>query len=187
MSIIIGNTAEKFISNFIGKRINSPEQRLIQGATAFAIQPFIDFNNKKADDKTRAVSVARTIGKIVAGTFVGVCIRYLCIYLARQFSRFEIKENSKRIISIKRKSPRDMLLPNFSKKFLKKITKEEFLFKYNNTTRMIGTVLATFSMIFTNFLVDARLTKEITKVLTPKVESYIKNNKNKEVKNGKIA
>ena len=80
-----------------------------------------------------------------------------------------------------------MLLPNFSKKFLKKITKEEFLFKYNNTTRMIGTVLATFSMIFTNFLVDARLTKEITKVLTPKVESYIKNNKNKEVKNGKIA
>ena len=46
MSIIINTRAEKFISNFIGKHINSPEQRLIQGVTALAMQPFIDYNNK---------------------------------------------------------------------------------------------------------------------------------------------
>ena len=72
MPVIVKPKVENFISEFIGKRINSPEQRLIQGATALAMQPFIDFQNKKADEETRAVSVARTLGKIIAGTAVGV-------------------------------------------------------------------------------------------------------------------
>ena len=91
MSIILSNKAEKVIS-YIGKNINSPEQRLIQGATALVSQPVIDYYNKKADDETRAVSVARTIGKIVAGTLVGVAIRYASIAAAKQFSRFTITQ-----------------------------------------------------------------------------------------------
>jgi len=187
MSIIIGNTAEKVISNFIGKRINSPEQRFVQGVAALAIQPYIDFQNKKADEDTRAVSVARTIGKIVAGTLVGVCVRYLGIFVARSLSRFVIEENNGLITSIKRKSFKDFLLPNFSPDFYKEITKEEFLTKYNNTTKTIGTVLATVTMIFTNFLIDARLTKKITTALTPKIKDYIVEKKNSEVANAKAS
>ena len=177
MSIIIGNRAENIISNIIGKRINSPEQRLLQGVTALAFQPFIDFNNKKADDETRAVSVARTIGKIVAGTIVGVCVRYACIAAARYFSQFTITEGEKFITSIKRKSNKDFLLPNFASGYYKNMTKEEFITKYDNTIKVIGTVLATVSMIFTNFFVDAPLTKKITKFLTPKIKEFITNKK----------
>jgi len=183
MSIIIGNKAEKFISNYVGKRINSPEQRLLQGATALALQPFIDFNNKKADDETRAVSVARTIGKIVAGTLVGVSVRYGCIALAKYFSRFTLQEGEKYITSISRKSKKDILLPNFSPDLYKEMSKDEFLTKYDNTIKMIGSVLATVSMIFTNFLIDAPLTKKITKFLNYKIKKYIENNKTQEAQN----
>ena len=54
-----------------GEKISSAEQRLILGASALMSQPFIDANNKRVDEKTRKVSVARTIAKIVAGTFTG--------------------------------------------------------------------------------------------------------------------
>lgn len=187
MSIIIGNRAENIISNIIGKRINSPEQRLLQGVTALALQPFIDFNNKKADDETRAVSVSRTIGKIVAGTMVGVCVRYACIRAAKYFSQFTIEEGEKFITTIKRKSNKDFLLPNFSPEYYKELTKEDFLNKYDNTIKAIGTILASVSMIFTNFFIDAPLTKKITKFLTPKVKNYIINNKKEEVQNAKAS
>ena len=48
-----------------GEKISSAEQRLILGASALMSQPFIDANNKRVDEKTRKVSVARTIAKIV--------------------------------------------------------------------------------------------------------------------------
>lgn len=187
MSIIIGNRAENIISNIIGKRINSPEQRLLQGVTALAFQPFIDFKNKKADDETRAVSVSRTIGKIVAGTLVGVCVRYTCIALAKYFSRFVVEEGEKYITAIKRKSNKDFLLPKFTPEYYQEMTKDEFLTKYDNTIKVIGTVLATVAMIFTNFFVDAPLTKKITKFLTPKVREFITNNKKQEGKNAQVA
>ena len=41
------NRTIKYVTR-IGEVINSPEQRLILGATALATQPFIDLNNKKA-------------------------------------------------------------------------------------------------------------------------------------------
>ena len=86
MSIVISNRAEKIVTG-IGKYINSPEQRFIQGATALATQPFIDLNNRSADEDTRAVSVARTIGKIVAGTVVGVGVRYATIFIAKRIKK----------------------------------------------------------------------------------------------------
>ena len=76
MSIVVNNKTRNFVADKIGKYINSPEQRLIQGATALFMQPVIDYFNHSADDETRAVSVARTIGKIIAGTCVGVAVRY---------------------------------------------------------------------------------------------------------------
>lgn len=76
MPIVINSEKHRLFVNKIGNVLNSPEQRLILGATALATQPFIDFYNRSADEETRAVSTARTIGKIVAGTLTGVLIRY---------------------------------------------------------------------------------------------------------------
>ena len=183
MSIIIKPRTEKFISDFVGKHINSPEQRLIQGVTALAMQPLIDFHNKAADDDTRAVSVARTIGKIVAGTLVGVLVRYGCIAGAKAFSRYTLTEGEKFITSIKRKSNRDVLMPEFKPDFYKEMTREEFEGIYNNSIKTLGTVFATVTMIFTNFLIDAPLTKIITKALTPKMKKLVEKEKMPEVNN----
>ena len=182
MSIILSNKAEKVIS-YIGKNINSPEQRLIQGATALVSQPVIDYYNKKADDETRAVSVARTIGKIVAGTLVGVLIRYASIAAAKQFSRFTITQGEKYITSITRKSKRDIFLPKFNPDYYKEMTEKEFVQKYNNVIKTLGTILATVAMVFTNFLIDAPLTKVITNALTNTVKKQIEKEKKPEVNN----
>ena len=90
MSIVVNNKSRTFIADVIGKHINSPEQRLIQGATALFMQPVIDYFNHSADDETRAVSVARTIGKIIAGTCVGVAVRYGAIYCAKNFANYTV-------------------------------------------------------------------------------------------------
>ncbi len=174
MSIVISNRAEKAVTA-IGKYINSPEQRLIQGATALATQPFIDLNNRSADEDTRAVSVARTIGKIVAGTVVGVGVRYATIFLAKRFSRYVLKEGPKYLEEIKRKTKYDVLLPEFDCSKMK-IKKQDFINKYNNSIKTIGTIFATGVMVFTNFLIDAPLTKIITKALTKRVKSSIEHN-----------
>ena len=171
MSIVISNRAEKAV-RAVGKYINSPEQRFIQGATALATQPFIDMNNRSADEDTRAVSVARTIGKIIAGTVVGVGVRYATIFIAKRFSRYVLKEGPKYLEEIKRKSKYDVLLPEIDCSKVK-IKKEDFLNKYNNSIKTIGTFFATGVMVFTNFLIDAPLTKIITKALTKRVKNRI--------------
>ena len=53
------------------------------------------------------------------------------------------------------------------------MTKDEFETKYDNTIKTIGTLIATVSMIFTNFLVDAPLNKIITKRLTNTIKKHI--------------
>lgn len=187
MSIIVNNRTRKFLTNYVGKYINSPEQRLIQGITAMSIQPFVDYNNKKADDETRAVSVSRTIGKIIAGTLVGVGVRYLSIYATKQFSRYLIKEvvNKDGVEFVKKIVPRskkDIFMPelNFRKA---KLTVEQFGEKYNNYIKTMGTVVACFAMMFTNFAFDAPLTKKITKELTPIIRNKIANKKTAEAQN----
>lgn len=186
MSIIINNKAEKFVSEFVGKHINSPEQRLIQGATALAMQPFIDFKNRAADEDTRAVSVARTIGKIVAGTLAGVTIRYAAIGIARGFSKYTLTEGAKYLTEIKRKTKYDILLPKFdcSKQQIEKV---DFIEKYNKTIKTIGTFIATIAMVFTNFLIDAPLTKIITKWLTPFVKKKVENDRFLSTEERKVA
>lgn len=187
MSIIVNNRTQNFLTNYVGKYINSPEQRLIQGITAMSIQPFVDYNNKKADDETRAVSVSRTIGKIVAGTLVGVAVRYATIYATKQFSRYTIKEvlNKDGFDLVKKvipKSSKDIFMPivNYKKPSM---TIEQFEEKYNNYIKAMGTVVACFAMIFTNFAFDAPLTKWITKKLTPIMRNKIANQQTSEAKN----
>lgn len=186
MSIIVNNNSRKFITDFVGKRINSPEQRLIQGVTALAIQPVIDYNNDSADKQTRAVSVARTIGKILAGMATGVLIRYATIYLTKRFSQYTIQEivkdkGAEFVKKIVPKAKKDIFMPtiHFEKPTL---SPEKFQEKYNNYIKAMGTVVACFTMMFTNFLIDAPLTKFITKLLTPTIKEQIDEDKASEVK-----
>lgn len=186
MSIIVNSKVRNYIAINIGQHINSPQQRLIQGATALAMQPFIDFHNKKADEDTRAVSVARTIGKIVAGTAVGVGVRFAAIWATKKFSAHDLivarKAGEEIVTGIKKKSKKDIFTPVLTA-MKGKWTPEEFEIRYDRYVKTMGTVVATVAMIFTNFLIDAPLTKVITKVLTKPVRAFI-DEKESEVKNG---
>ena len=135
----------------ISDKLSSAEQRLILGATALMFQPFIDLNNKKVDNETRKVSVARTISKIVVGTATGYFIRKGCIKGIAAFSKAPGEGVSK-------------LRTIFTPKNITDVTSREFA-QYRNA---FGTVAALVTMMFTNFLVDAPLTKFFTNLLVSK-------------------
>lgn len=136
--------------------LHSPDQRLILGITALATQPFIDLNNKKADEDTRILSTCRTIAKIIAGTISGVIVRSGCINIidkltAKATEKTEFKDATYKILSPKRLFPNDALEPgNIYTNKLK---------AYNKT---LGTAAAVGVMLITNFLWDAPVTKKLT-------------------------
>lgn len=131
--------------NKAGEKISSAEQRLILGASALMSQPFIDASNKNVDEKTRKVSVARTIAKIIAGTLTGFAIRKACIKGIKAMSQ-PLGEN----------------VPKWKTLFTPKgttDTKTDAFVQYRNA---MGTVVALVVMLFSNFLIDAPLTKFLT-------------------------
>lgn len=134
--------------DWIGKNLSSAENRLILGASALLSQPFIDASNKEVDSETRRYSICRTIAKIIAGTLTGYTIRKLCIKSIDAFTKLptEIKPDAKF------KKLRQSLLPSI------KCAADE-LSQYKNA---LGTLLALGVMVFTNFLIDAPLTKYLT-------------------------
>lgn len=143
---------QKFIKS-TGENISSAEQRLILGASALMSQPFIDSRNKNVDETTRKVSVARTIAKIIAGTVTGYTIRKGCIKGIKALSEIPSDGVSKfRTI--------------FTPKGVTDNTTEAFS-QYRNA---MGTVIALVVMMFTNFAIDAPLTKFLTNVLIKKQE-----------------
>lgn len=137
----------------IGEEISSAEQRLILGASALISQPFIDARNKKVDEKTRKVSVARTIAKILVGTFTGYFVRKGCIKAIKTLSQIPGPGVPKYKSLF---TPKDVL-DNTTEKFK----------QYRNT---IGTVTALVVMMFTNFLIDAPLTKLLTNAIVKRQE-----------------
>ena len=150
----VGESADKFYK-FAGENISSAETRLIMGATALLSQPFIDFHNHKQDEKTRVVSVCRTVAKIIAGTLTGYFIRKGSIKLIKACSK--------------------MPAPNLSKweTFLtpKNIDiKPEALAQYQNA---MGTFTALLAMVYTNFAIDAPLTKYLTNKFNAKAQARL--------------
>lgn len=129
-----------------GEKISSAEQRLILGASALMSQPFIDANNKRVDEKTRKVSVARTVAKIIAGTLTGFVIRKGCIKTINAMSK------AKGIGAPK--WWKTLFTPEGVVK-----TEDEAFKQYRNA---MGTIVALVVMMFTNFLIDAPLTKFLT-------------------------
>ena len=156
-------TANKVIS-WAGETLTSPHNRFILGATALMTQPFIDLNNKKVDEETRKVSAARTVAKIIAGTLTGVIIRAGCIKAINSFTKMphEITEG------MKFKKLRQLFTPSPGI--------VEDLKQYKDS---LGTILSVGIMVFTNFLIDAPLTK----FLTNKFIAKIKKNENEKALN----
>lgn len=150
---LVGQRADKFYKT-AGREISSAENRLILGATALMSQPFIDFYNRKIDEDTRRVAVCRTIAKIIAGTATGYAVRKGTIGLIKQLSHLPGKDVPKW---------KTLLTP----KKVQKVDTDEFK-QYQNA---IGTFTSLGVMLFTNFLIDAPLTK----FLTNKFNAHAKN------------
>ncbi len=163
-----------------GKKINSPQQRFILGLTAIAIQPVIDFTNKNVDRDTREVSAARTSAKIIAGTSVGVLVRWACIKAVNAFSGYDIKTEGSKVVKILKKSKKDIFTPTLAR-LADDVTVDNFKHLYGNHVKNLGSILATIVMIGTNFLVDVPLTVLLTNKFTKMVKSH--DNASKEVKN----
>ncbi len=157
----------KFIS-WSGDEFNSAMQRLTMGIAAILIQPFIDLNNKKVDEKTRKTSTARTTAKIIAGTTTGVLIRQGCINLIEKFTQNKEVLDYENAKAASKGKPLKEIPKKFSKLqqwLLPKEFKVEEIKKYRN---LIGTLVGLGVMCFTNFLIDAPLTMFLTNVFTGK-------------------
>jgi hypothetical protein len=155
--------------------LSSPENRLILGATALMSQPFIDYHNNEVDKETRKVSVARTVAKIIAGTFTGYFIRSACIKSINALTRTskEIEEMVKKSKKVSKWST--VLIPDKIREngIFRDFSAEEF----ENTIRLVkkhrnalGTSLALIVMLFTNFALDVPITKFLTNVLNKRLQ-----------------
>ena len=135
----LGEKPMKFL-NTCATKIAGPENRLILGVSALASQPFIDYYNKNVDEKTRKYSVCKTISKIVIGTTVGVIVRSLAIKYSANLLKF---------VDVSKIAP-DALKNPETRKILQKT---------------IGDILGLAVCLFSNFLIDAPLTKRSTNFL----------------------
>jgi len=147
---VAGEKADKFYKA-AGREISSAENRLILGVSALMSQPFIDYHNRRIDEDTRRVAVCRTIAKIIAGTLTGYAVRKGTIKGMQLCSKLPGKD-----------VPRWQTL--FTPKDVKKVDTDEFK-QYQNA---LGTYISLGVMLFTNFLIDAPLTKFLTNKLNAK-------------------
>ncbi len=152
--------------DWIGEKFSSPENRLILGVSALMTQPFIDAHNKKVDDETRKVSVARTVAKIIAGTFTGYYVRAGCIKMIDAMTKLPSEVANPKSFGGKM---RMLFTPDAAKSGVLKSLK-----MYKNA---LGTTISLFVMLFTNFLIDAPLTKYLTNLFTDKFIHKQKNDK----------
>ena len=141
--------------------------RAIMGVTAIAMQPAIDASNKKVDEKTRKLSVCRTVSKIVVGTLVGIIVRGGSYRLVKNMTQ----------INGKSKFAKSLLPSNFIEKFT---NNEASLEKYCSTLSYLTAFMA---MLVTNFAVDAPLTAILTNKLQSRFveKDNVKEDKSKEV------
>lgn len=152
--------------SWIGEKISSPQNRFILGVTALMFQPFIDLSNKKVDEDTRKISAARTVAKIIAGTLTGVAIRSGCIHAIDAFT----KSASEITPDMKFKKLRTLFMPDVA------------LENLNQYKKTLGTIMSLGIMVFTNFLIDAPLTKFLTNKFIDRIHKKDDLTANKNVK-----
>ncbi len=141
-----------------GQHISSPQNRVILGATALMSQPFIDLHNRNVDEETRKVSAARTVAKIIAGTTTGFFVRHYSIKAVEAFTKNPAE--AQKILE-------SLLFPKgIAKTTIKGMTQYK---------KALGTFISLAVMLFTNFAIDAPLTKFLTNIFVKKVKDYEKN------------
>lgn len=145
------------VLKFASKKISSPEQRLILGVTALVSQPFFDLYNKDVDEKTAKISMAKTLGKIIAGTLVGVSVRKGSIMAISKYTKYV--QNA---TTATKASSKSLFTPSKMDNFT-----ETTLKNYQNA---IGTYLGLTISLVTNFLIDAPLTKYFTNFFAEKIK-----------------
>jgi hypothetical protein len=172
VDLIISSKPIKKFLEFSGKYLNSPEQRLILGVTALMTQPFIDlYSNRKSDEETKRISVARTVAKIIAGTLVGVAVRQISISAINKFSHYDPKHVINGIVTkLVPKTKNDIFLPLFKKTGFKPCAQSVLNEQLKLYRKAMGTTIATVVMIVTNFAIDAPLTKWLTGVFNKKLK-----------------
>lgn len=140
------------IINWFGEHISTPENRVIIGATALLSQPFFDYYNKDVDEKTRKVSCARTIGKIIAGTLTGYTIRAGFVKLVKNYS--ELTENES---------------GGLKKIFTPSIANKDMPFAYKQYRNAMGMLFAIAGLTIAGFVIDAPMTNAITNAITKRM------------------
>lgn len=176
------------VIKWFNDNVSSPENRLILGVTALATQPFFDLYNKEVDEKTRNISCARTIAKTIAGTLTGVVIRAGYIHLTKNLSAVG-KLGTKTLIDVGRAGQtktKKIIITKARQFFTPSEAKAHDSHEYTQYQNTIGTGLAIITMMFTNFIIDAPLTKFLTNKIQKKIESPEKTtpDRTKEVVNG---
>ena len=161
--IIKSESVHKFLKSAGG--LSTPANRLLLGATALAIQPEIDLHNKDVDEKTRRVSFARTVSKIVVGTATGIAVRVACIKSMEKFTRLP-KDFTDLEKNIKHSKWEYLMIPSH-------LTPEQFQElgrKVSKHRQALGSIAALGVMLITNFIIDAPLTKVCTNLLVKNMD-----------------
>ena len=138
---------------WISSNFSSPHQRAILGITALCTQPFIDLHNKHIKKEDKPITVAKTISKIIVGTIVGVTLRHYAIKMVNNLTK-----------NVKLGKYSQCLIPDKIIEQLKSIP-EESVRKYRD---WFGTLIGVTVGAFTNFLIDAPLTKILTNTIHDK-------------------
>ena len=129
---------------------NPAMNRLIMGVGALAFQPAIDYHNHRVDEETREIARNRTIAKIIAGATVGIlCARWPAHFMVKKMTQLDGKSKFSK-----------SLLPNFWHTAMQDLRKNED--SLGNYRVAWSTFIAMGIMVFTNFLLDAPLTKYLT-------------------------
>ncbi|MDD3236887.1 MAG: hypothetical protein PHV37_02165 [Candidatus Gastranaerophilales bacterium] len=167
--MIISNKIAMDTIRKIGRTINAPEQRVIIGVSALLTQPVIDLTNPRADKDTKVLSASRSLGKIIAGTTSGYCVRQFC---TSELSRLVQKDNvldptkiKERLTKIIKQMQKDNVNPKkieSYQKVLAKMTDTLDKVHLENFKKNLGSIAAIGVMLFTNFLWDAPVTKTLT-------------------------
>ncbi|MBR2386066.1 hypothetical protein IKA92_02065 [bacterium] len=140
----VGKTGEA-VFDYIGRKIDTPQQRLAIGSSALILHPLIDLTNNKVDKKTRETAASRSIARAIIGTVTGLIVRMSCI----KFGDVVVAKRNK-FFNID-------ALATATEKNLK------------NYSSMIGNILALMIMLVTNFTVDMPLINKYQDIINEKV------------------
>ena len=137
---------------WVANNFSSPHQRAVLGITALCSQPFIDLHNRHIQKVDKPITVAKNISKIVVGTIAGVTLRYYAIKAINSFTK-----------TVKNGKYSQCFLPNETISELKRAALDKKLLEgIRNYKEGLGTFLVVSVGAFTNFLIDAPLTKILT-------------------------